>query len=152
MVSVYGSDSSTLYPRRKSSSLYLYAISATALICAGLILACMLVQQQNSLPQRRWSALLQQLDDAAPAAGEEEAEEEEDDAGGKNLTHVPECAADDHCRGACRMVCDEINWDIGAEDHATTLLSFGCCRTAPLLLKEVSTEQSRGLCANIYGQ
>lgn len=48
------------------------------------------------------------------------------------------------------MVCDEIKWDIGSENHAATLLSFGCCRGAPLL-KADDTGREQELAEDFIG-
>lgn len=49
---------------------------------------------------------------------------------------LPPLVTPDHCRSACAMVCKELDWSIGAENHATTLLSFGCCSGSPLMMKQ----------------
>jgi len=51
------------------------------------------------------------------------------------MLHDPQCKEDKHCRSACRMVCDEVHSGEGAREHASTLISFGCCLTAPLITK-----------------
>eukprot|EP00286_Rhodomonas_abbreviata_P003611 CAMPEP_0181347864 /NCGR_PEP_ID=MMETSP1101-20121128/34101_1 /TAXON_ID=46948 /ORGANISM="Rhodomonas abbreviata, Strain Caron Lab Isolate" /LENGTH=507 /DNA_ID=CAMNT_0023460097 /DNA_START=31 /DNA_END=1550 /DNA_ORIENTATION=- len=55
----------------------------------------------------------------------------------QSLMHEPTCAADKHCRSACRMVCDEIQSDTGAVNHGTTLISFGCCMAMPIIDKQI---------------
>jgi len=56
----------------------------------------------------------------------------------QSLMHVPECAADTHCRSACRMVCEEAASGTRAvRNHAATLISFGCCLSTPLIEKQV---------------
>ena len=52
------------------------------------------------------------------------------------MLHDPACAADGHCRSACRMVCDEIHAGQGARQHAATLISFGCCLSSPIITKQ----------------
>ena len=34
------------------------------------------------------------------------------------------------------MVCSEMDWSIGPENHATTLMTFGCCEGAPIIMKQ----------------
>ena len=51
------------------------------------------------------------------------------------MLHDPHCKADKHCHSACRMVCDEVNSGQGAREHAATLISFGCCLSAPVITK-----------------
>ncbi|KAJ1468835.1 hypothetical protein T484DRAFT_1853971 [Baffinella frigidus] len=54
------------------------------------------------------------------------------------LGHVPECAADTHCRSACKMVCEEaLSGTRAVRNHAATLISFGCCLSTPLIEKQV---------------
>ena len=66
------------------------------------------------------------------------------------MLHDPQCKADKHCRSACRMVCDEVHSGQGGREHAATLISFGCCLTAPVITKpqgapvQLSQEQGRG--------
>jgi hypothetical protein len=52
------------------------------------------------------------------------------------MLHDPACAAETHCRSACRMVCDEIHSGQGSPEHAATLISFGCCLSAPIISKQ----------------
>lgn len=52
------------------------------------------------------------------------------------MLHDPMCKADKHCRSACRMVCDEVHSGQGAREHAATLISFGCCLSAPVITKQ----------------
>jgi hypothetical protein len=52
------------------------------------------------------------------------------------MLHDPQCKADKHCRSACRMVCDEVHSGQGAREHAATLISFGCCLSAPVITKQ----------------
>jgi hypothetical protein len=52
------------------------------------------------------------------------------------MLHDPECTAEEHCRSACRMVCDEVHSGQGAREHAATLISFGCCMAAPVITKQ----------------
>jgi hypothetical protein len=49
------------------------------------------------------------------------------------------CKADRHCHSACRMVCDEVNSGQGAREHASTLISFGCCLSAPVITKQAGS-------------
>jgi len=56
----------------------------------------------------------------------------------QSLMHVPACAADKHCRSACRLVCDEVRMSSGARDYASSLISFGCCSSSPVITKQVT--------------
>jgi hypothetical protein len=55
------------------------------------------------------------------------------------MLHDPHCKADKHCHSACRMVCDEVNSGQGAREHAATLISFGCCLSAPVITKQAGS-------------
>ena len=62
----------------------------------------------------------------------------------QSLMHVPQCAADKHCRSACRMVCAESSQGLGDEtDHAASLIAFGCCFETPLIEKQVLSRGAR---------
>ena len=54
------------------------------------------------------------------------------------LLHDPDCARDQHCRSACRMVCEELGTGTHiVKNHASPLIAFGCCLGAPIIEKQV---------------
>eukprot|EP00960_Hanusia_phi_P067593 766662-Hanusia_phi.AAC.5 len=63
----------------------------------------------------------------------------------QSLMHVPACAADKHCRSACRLVCDEVRMGSGSRDYASSLISFGCCSSSPVITKQVTSARETQL-------
>lgn len=106
---------------RGNRRLYLLTGSTLALVTAALLIICSVIE----LKERQFASTT-----TAPLGSAELLTIQ-------SLMHEPSCAADKHCRSACRLVCDEVASDTGAVNHGTTLISFGCCLAMPVIDKQV---------------